>query len=148
MARVECRSSQPGVPSAWVEVECVTDEQLAQAHATLDALLTEQQQISTAVALAFLEVAASCPSANPSDLWQHVIYRHLLDCGWSDQRRKRVSGFALERALVTLYAPRLSPHGIRMHMLAAHEANTLMSSLGITGTRATKVDLDVYKRQE
>jgi hypothetical protein len=141
MARLECRSSQAGIPSRWVDVEHITAEQVAQARTRLDMLLTGEQQPSTAVALAFLEVTSSCPAANPSDLWQHVIYRHLLERGWNDQRWKRVSGFALERAFVTLYGPRLLPHGIRMRILPAAQANALISKLGISDTRATKVDL-------
>ena len=141
MARLECRSSQPRIPSRWVDVEYITDEQVVAARSRLDSLLTQQSQVSTAVAIAFLEVTSTCPEANPSDLWQHVIYRHLLERGWNDQRWKRVSGFALERALVNLYEPRLLPHGIRIRILPAGEANTVISSLGITDTRATKVDL-------
>ena len=141
MARLECRSSQPNIPSKWVDVENITDEEVARARSRLDELLKANEQISTAVATAFLEVTTSCPAANPSDLWQHVIYRHLLEHGWSDQRWKRVSGFALERALVALYQARLLSHRIRMRILAASEANTLLAKLGITETKATKVDL-------
>ena len=141
MARLECRSSQPDIPSKWVDVENITDEEVARARSRLDELLKANEQISTAVATAFLEVTTTCPAANPSDLWQHVIYRHLLERGWSDQRWKRVSGFALERALVALYQPRLLPHRIRMRILPASEANRLLTKLGITETKATKVDL-------
>lgn len=141
MAHLECRSSQSGVPSQWVDVEHITDREVARARAQLDEYLTGSEQISTAVARAFLEVATTCPAANPSDLWQHVIYRHLLERGWNDQRWKRVSGFALERAFVTVYGPRLSPHAIRMHILTTTQANRLLGKLGITETKSTKVDL-------
>lgn len=53
--------------------------------------------MSDAVAQTFVHLVKSCPKANPSDLWQHVIYRHLLEKGWNDARWKRVSGFALEQ---------------------------------------------------
>jgi hypothetical protein len=141
MARLECRSSQSGVASQWVEVDCITDEEVSNAQARLNEHLAEHKQASTAVAHAFLELAAACPLANPSDLWHHVIYRHLLRSGWSDARWKRVSGFALERALVKVYEPRLLPRGIRMRILPAKNANLLLSKLGISGPRATKVDL-------
>lgn len=141
MARLECRSSQRGVPSAWVEVDGITDAEVAKARNRLDKLLLGDGQISTSVATAFLEIADLCPRANPSDLWQHVIYRHLLESGWSDQRWKRVSGFALERAFVLAYSDRLLLHGIRMRILAADEANRLLEKLGLTGTKATKVDV-------
>jgi BsaWI restriction endonuclease type 2 len=95
-----------------------------------------------------LEVAATCPAANPSDLWQHIVYRHLLEIGCSDQRWKRVSGFALERAFVSLYQPRLLPHRIRMHIINGSEGNRLLTALGITDTRSTKVDLFIEGQGE
>lgn len=141
MARLECRSSQRGVPSTWVEVENITDAEVAAARDRLNRHLAGDDQISTAVATAFEELTGACPLANPSDLWQHVIYRHLLEKGWSDQRWKRVSGFALERAFVSIYAPRLLPHGLRMHILPGSEANKLLAAIGIKDTKSTKVDL-------
>jgi hypothetical protein len=141
MAFIECASAQRGIPSVFVEVDHITDAQVHRARRRLDQLVEGEGQISTAVARAFLEVAAECPYANPSDLWQHVIYRHLISSGWSDNRWKRVSGFALERALVELYGPRLQPHGIRMRILPEATANGLLRALGVTDIRAMKVDL-------
>lgn len=89
----------------------------------------------------FVELLRHCPEANPSDLWQHVIYRHLLSVGWNDAQWKRVSGFALERALAAIYQPRLMPRGLRMHIVKAAEANRALAKIGITGIKATKVDL-------
>ena len=85
MATIECRSSQPGIPSKWIELADITDEEVGEARGGLDQHLAGDEQISTAVAQAFIDVSTMCPSANPSDLWQHVIYRHLLESGWSDQ---------------------------------------------------------------
>jgi hypothetical protein len=142
MALIECRSSQPGVPSEWVEVDRITEDQIANAQARLETRLAAgKEQVSTVVALSFLELMETCPAANPSDVWQHVIYRGLLNLGWSDQRWKRVSGFALERAIAMLYEPRLLPHGIRMRILSGGEANRLLGDLDVRETRATKVDL-------
>lgn len=93
-------------------------------------------------------VARESPKANPSDLWQHVIYRRLLELGWSDQRWKRVSGFALERAIVEIYAPRLLPFGIQIQILPAAEANKALMGLGITDVKATKVDLFLKNQSE
>lgn len=147
MAILECKSAQRGVPSKWVEVECITDEEVAHARAELDRHLAKGDQVSTSVANAFLHVTRLCPKANPSDLWQHVIYRHLLEEGWSDQRWKRVSGFALERALVALYTPRLLPLGMRLRILGGAEANGLLARLGLADTKATKVDLFVEGKE-
>ena len=141
MASIECASAQRGVPSVFVEIDHITDAQVRRARQHLNRLLKGEEQISTAVARAFLAVTEECPYANPSDLWQHVIYRHLIASGWSDNRWKRVSGFALERAFVELYGPRLRPHGLRMRILSSATANGLLLNLGVTDIRAMKVDL-------
>ncbi len=147
MAKIECKSAQKGVTSCTVQVDGITDEQVAEAHAGLDRLVTTEEQVSTAVAMAFVAVVKMCPDANPSDLWQHVIYRHLLDVGWSDNRWKRVSGFALERALVAIYEPRLAPHGLGMRILDRAEANRFLATLG-TSIRSTKIDLFLERKVE
>jgi hypothetical protein len=142
MAKIECRSVQSGIRSVFVEIDNITDAEVKKARERLDwHIANGGGQVSTAVADAFLEVANACPKANPSDLWHHVIYRHLLSQKWSDARWKRVSGFALERAFVSLYGPRFAPHGIRMRILSAGEANTILTKLGIKDTKSTKVDL-------
>jgi hypothetical protein len=141
MANIECTSAQAGVPSVFVDVDNITDAQVIRARKRLDDFLRSGNQISTAVADAFIEVVTACPLANPSDLWQHVIYRHLIQSGWNDNKWKRVSGFALERAFVKLYASRLQPHGIRMRIVPSVDANRLLNNLGIMNTRSTKVDL-------
>ena len=69
------------------------------------------------------------------------MYRHLLDSGWSDQRWKRVSGFALERAFVRHYKPLLVGHDVRMRLVATAEANRLLAKLGVADTKSTKIDV-------
>ena len=110
-------------------------------HNELDARIAQSGQVSDAVAAVFAELTNHCPTANPSDLWHHVIYRHLLSRGWSDNRWKRVSGFALERALQLVYQPRLTPLGIRMHIVSAATANAYLAKLGIVGFQASKFDM-------
>lgn len=140
MATIECRSAQPNVPPVWVEVDGITDGEVATIRNALDQLLESEPQVSTAVAKALVDGSRISPRANPSDLWQHVIYRHLLSRGWNDNRWKRVSGFALERALVAIYEPRLAPYGLRMRELPAREANRFLATVN-ANIRATKVDL-------
>ena len=125
----------------WVEIDCITDDEVAKFRKKLDNRIAAGGQVSDAVALVLVELTRHCPKANPSDLWHHVIYRHLLLQGWSDNRWKRVSGFALERALVLLYQPRLMPLGIRMHIVGKGEANAALAKIGITDIQASKVDL-------
>ena len=140
MAIIECKSAQPSVPSLWVEVSGISDDEVSKARAKLDLLLENGRQVSDAVAIAFVDVTEMCREANPSDLWQHVIYRHLLNRGWSDNKWKRVSGFALERALVRIYKPRLVPHGLRMRKFNDEEANSFLTTVNMN-VRATKIDL-------
>lgn len=140
MATIECKSAQPGIPSVWVEVEGITDDEVTQIRNVLDGLLQSEAQVSTAVARALVIATQISPSANPSDLWQHVIYRHVLSIGWNDNKWKRVSGFALERALVAIYEPRLAPYRLRMRVLPRSVANSFLSTLD-ANIRATKVDL-------
>lgn len=109
-------------------------------HKSLDRLLESESQVSTAVAKSLVHGSRISPGANPSDLWQHVIYRHLLNMGWNDNKWKRVSGFALERALVAIYEPRLAPYGLRMRELPASDANLALAALDVD-IKATKVDL-------
>ena len=127
MATIECRSAQPDVPSVVVEIAGITDDQVAQAGDILDAHLATEQQPSDAVAKGFAEIADLCPQANPSDLWLQVVYRHLLAAGWNDNRWKRVSGFALERALSAVYASRLAEHGLRMVALPYKQVRAALS---------------------
>jgi hypothetical protein len=141
IAKIECRSAQLGVQSVWVEIDCITDAEVAQFHHRLDSRIAGGGQVSDAVAQVFAELTAHCPAANPSDLWHHVIYRHLLAQGWSDNRWKRVSGFALERGLQLVYQPRLTPLGIRMHIVNAATANAYLAKLGIVGFQASKFDM-------
>lgn len=141
MAIIECASSQPGIPSVSVQVDNITNEQVSYAQRRLDQLIRTEDQVSTAVAIAFIMAIEESPYANPSDIWQHVIYRHLINSGWSDNRWKRVSGYALERAFVRLYENRLLPFGLRMRILPAQIANNLLKQLGVTDIRAMKVDL-------
>ena len=140
MATIECKSIQPSIPSCWVEVEEITDRQVSKARTRLDVLLSDGRLVSDAVAMAFVDVVRMCPKANPSDLWQHVIYRHLLNKGWNDNRWKRVSGFALESALVWIYEPRLAPYDLRMRRFYRKEASRFLVTLD-SNIRPSKVDL-------
>ena len=123
-----------------VGIEGITDDKVAQAGRILDAHLTAEKQPSDAVAKGFVAIAALCPQANPSDLWLQVVYRHLLAGGWSDNRWKRVSGFALERALSTVYASRLAEHGLRMVPLPSDQVSTALAH-GNVDIAPSKADL-------
>jgi len=148
IATIECKSAQMGVASVYVDVDCITDAEAAKFRQELEQRIATTPQISDAVAAVFAELTAHCPDANPSDLWQHVIYRHLLTLGWSDNRWKRVSGFALERALQLVYQPRLLPLGLRMHIVKGATANRYLAELGVVGFQASKFDMFLEGRIE
>lgn len=148
MARIECHSAQRGVPPVLVEIEKISDAQIVAAQARLDRDLALPGQISDAVASAFARLCEEAPEANPSDLWHHVIYRHLLASGWSDARWKRVSGFALERALVQIYQSRLAAHDIRMRIVPKAEAVAILEALGVDDAGHTKLDLFLEGRRD
>lgn len=74
-----------------------------------------------------------CSKANPSDIWQHIIYRHFLDYGMSDQQWKRVSGFALERAFIEIYNPIFSQYDLIFRTLHKKESKQLFADLGLGG---------------
>jgi len=140
LASIEVKSAQPGVESVWVDVANVTDEQCLEIYSTLDSLIGTEPQVSDAVAKAFVHAIELCSEANPSDLWHHLIYRHLRNRGFSDQRWKRVSGFALERGFLGIYSVRLEDHGIRARILSYNEAERLLKSLSIP-VKPSKIDI-------
>jgi hypothetical protein len=140
MAKLECKSAQKGIPSEWVTVKRITDAQVTEIRSRLDELLRTEEQASDAVAKAFFQATEMCRAANPSDIWQHVIYRYLLRCGWGDAKWKRVAGYALERAFVEVYSPRLQQYGIRMKIFPKSRADEFLASIGVD-VRSTKIDL-------
>jgi hypothetical protein len=72
---------------------------------------------------AFLTALKTCPTANASDLWHHVVYRQYLEIlnrhrpQNPAQSWKRASGDALELAVEELYFAPLLEHNIRIEML-------------------------------
>ncbi len=72
---------------------------------------------------AFLTALKTCPTANISDLWHHVVYRQY--CAIFGRHRPqdpkqswvRASGEALELAVEALYSSVLLEHNIRIEML-------------------------------
>jgi hypothetical protein len=68
----------------------------------------------------FLTALKTCPTANASDLWHHVVYRQYLEIlnrhrpQNPDQSWKNSFGEALELALEELYSTLLLEHNIRI----------------------------------
>ena len=55
-----------------------------------------------AIADAYVYAVELCPTANPSDVWQHIIYRIYLDAGNNEQSWKRASGQGFEYAFAKI----------------------------------------------
>lgn len=82
------------------------------------------------------------PNANPSDLWQHVVYRTYMEISRSDASWKRASGQALEVALAGIYNPRLTPYDLRILPLSAGQQAQAIREMGIAG-RVGNSKLDI-----
>lgn len=105
-----------------------------------------------AIGRAFLYVLQNCPTANPSDLWHHVIYR--LYCETISQYRPqdpkqswvRASGEALEIILQQWYTPVLSPHRIKIQaLIGTSQKLEALNKMGISATvGAAKLDMVLY----
>jgi hypothetical protein len=130
-----------GIEAVEVEIDYITSDQLDQIYSYFDEQCANQEWISNAVANSFAYAVKLCPNSNPSDVWQHIIYRHFLDYGRSDQQWKRVSGFALERAFVGIYNPIFSQYNLRFRILPKKEAKQLFKDLGFKGQiKQDKID--------
>jgi hypothetical protein len=91
-----------------------------------------------AICEAFLYALNSCPGANASDLWHHVVYR--LYCKILPEFRQqdpnqswvRASGDALEIALEKIYSPVLAPHNITIAALISRaNAKAVLKEIGL-----------------
>lgn len=143
MAKIEVKPTgfKPGTDSVIVDIENVTDAQVKKITKNLKDLIKSEKQVSDAFSKAFCFAVNLCPKANPSDIWQHLIYRSVLDLGMSDQQWKRISGFALERAFSEIYNPVLKKRGLRIRPLPKNEAHSILQKLGFKGEiKKDKID--------
>lgn len=121
----------PGVTEgAYGAVASLLESQLA------DESIKNREAIGEAFRLAL----ASCPAANPSDLWHHVVYRLYFEIlpkyrpQNPGQSWVRASGDALEIALERIYTPVLKPHKIGIRALISHEQRSeALQYMGIGG---------------
>jgi len=148
MARIKIESVHPSKKGSnvWIDIDYVSESNINTIIKNL-VLYLKDQIPSIAVATAFIQAVELCPKANPSDIWQHIIYRSLLSLGYSDQQWKRISGFALEIALTEIYTPRLEPYNMRMRKMKRKETQKLFAHLDISGeVKKDKLDriVDVY----
>jgi hypothetical protein len=143
MAKIEIKPTafKPGITSVWVNIENVTEAQLKEIKQILNSEIKSEKNVSDAFSNAFVAAVLLCKKANPSDVWQHIIYRTALEIGFSDQQWKRISGFALERALIAIYNPRLAKFKLRMKLLPKTDAHNFLEGLGaLNEIKKDKID--------
>ena len=133
-----------GVP---VEIENFSAAQYHKTCGLLDAELLKSQQVRVGIVKAFQHAMGLAPTANPSDIWHHVIYRHFMDArkgSGSDPHQSwvRAGGDALEIVLSTYYSELLKPHGIRLRVLLGNkQKEEALKALGCAG-KVGKAKLD------
>lgn len=101
---------------------------------------------------AFLTALKTCPEANASDLWHHVVYRQYLDIlsrhrpQNPDQSWKRASGDALEVAVQEIYSTHLLEHNIRIEVLIGKPRKLgALKAMGISElVGSDKLDVALY----
>lgn len=129
--------------SVDVEIENVTDEQYSAIRTDLTNRLASEQAYS-AIAHSYIFAVTLCPKANPSDLWQHVLYRLFIESGRNEQSWKRASGQAFETAFAEIYNPRLAPSGVRLVVLSNSTATKALQEMGLSGAIApSKMDIAI-----
>lgn len=117
----------------WVEVDNVDDSDYQEIQRRLNGNLASETRHFEAISDAFVFAIKRCPQANPSDLWQHIVYRTYLQTRRSEQSWKRASGQAFEQAFATLYNPRLDEFSIKLVVLSPNQVRFALAEMGITG---------------
>jgi len=129
--------------SVEVEVEGITVEQYSAIRTELNNRLATEQAFA-AIAHSYIFAVTLYPKANPSDLWQHIIYRLFIEGGRNEQSWKRASGQAFETAFAEIYNPRLVPYGIRLVVLSSSTATKALQEMNMTGHIApSKMDIAI-----
>jgi hypothetical protein len=108
-----------------VQVEGIEPEQYQQVSDQLGVGLNRPRKylrVSNAMQLAL----RLCPTANPADLWVHLIYHQFRNrYRRNDQSWKRVSGQALEHVIVSVYDQRLQSYRINLRTGTRADARAL-----------------------
>lgn len=129
--------------SVTVDVEHITDQEYDLIQSNFKKLLLEQRPY-VAISEAFVFALKTCPKANPSDIWQHIIYRTYLDEGNNDQSWKRASGQGFEVSFAKMYNPLLIAYGIRLVVLSKITAEKALKEMKLDGKiEPSKMDIAI-----
>ena len=129
--------------SVIVDVADVSDESYNLIKTNFLQLLSKQKAFE-AIAEAYVYTVELCPTANPSDLWQHIIYRIYIDEGNNEQSWKRASGQGFEYAFAQIYNPRLAVYGIRLIVLSKSSSEKALKEMQLDGKiEPSKMDIAI-----
>jgi hypothetical protein len=125
-----------------VDLPGLSDRDYEAARAGLQADLARpegQVKNREAICSAFLALVRSAPTANPSDLWHHVVYRLYCEILPNTRQQNppqswvRSSGDALELFLERWYEPILHPHGVSISALIGRaQKRAALAQFGIS----------------
>ncbi len=129
--------------SVIVDVANVSDENYNLIKSRFLQLLS-QQKAYLAISEAYVYAVELCPAADPSDVWQHIIYRIYIDEGNNEQSWKRASGQGFEYAFAKIYNPRLALYGIRLVVLSKNSAEKALREMKLDGViEPSKMDIAI-----
>ena len=129
--------------SVIVDIDNVPDESYALIKDQFLRLLKKQKAFE-AIANAFVYAVDLCPGANPSDIWQHIIYRIYIDEGNNEQSWKRASGQGFEYAFAKIYNARFAVYGIRLVVLSKSSAEKALIEMKLDGKiEPSKMDIAI-----
>jgi transcriptional regulator with XRE-family HTH domain len=99
-----------------------------------------------AICLALQLAVERLPDLNPSDIYQHIVYRLFLRQTRSGQSWVRSGGEAVELFIERHYAPLLAPYGIRIAALfSAPKKREALNAMGLVGKVGnSKLDIVLY----
>lgn len=126
-----------------VDVENVSDKNYMSIKNRLIELLATKKPYE-AISDTFVYAVELCPNANPSDIWQHMIYRTYINEGNNEQSWKRASGQGFEVAFAKIYNPRFAIYGIKLVVLSKSTAIKALEEMGLTGKiEPSKMDIAI-----
>lgn len=140
-----------------IDLPGVTETDYSAIGALLDgALRRPELKNRDAIRGAFLHALRHCLTANPSDLWHHVVYR--LYCETLPQHRAqdpkqswvRAGGEALEMVVQDWYTPVLTPHQIKIEaLIGGDKKKKALKEMGIQAkVGAAKLDMALYRKTQ
>lgn len=126
-----------------VNVENISDKNYGRIRDKLIELLKSKKPYE-AIADAYVYAIELCSKANPSDIWQHIIYRTYIEEGNNEQSWKRASGQGFEVAFAKIYNPRFAVYGIRLIVLSKNTAIKALKEMGLNGKiEPSKMDIAI-----